>query len=84
MTETTDGFAVASADLKIRGQGNIMGTEQSGTPEKQWLALFEDTELVHASLKSARHLMAQDSALQRSPALRARVKSTFAKWSRIG
>lgn len=31
LTETTDGFKVAEADLMQRGAGNLIGTEQSGT-----------------------------------------------------
>ncbi len=30
MVETTDGFKIAEVDLKLRGPGNIMGTQQSG------------------------------------------------------
>ncbi|MFX3723026.1 DNA helicase RecG, partial [Streptococcus suis] len=35
MTETTDGFILADADLKMRGSGEIFGTCQSGLPEFQ-------------------------------------------------
>ena len=31
MTKTTDGFEIAEADLKLRGTGNLIGMEQSGT-----------------------------------------------------
>ncbi|MEM7068704.1 MAG: ATP-dependent DNA helicase RecG [Pseudomonadota bacterium] len=32
MRETEDGFRIAEEDLKLRGQGEILGTRQSGTP----------------------------------------------------
>ena len=32
MTETNDGFEIAEADLKLRGPGDIEGTQQSGMP----------------------------------------------------
>ena len=32
MRETEDGFRIAEEDLKLRGEGEIMGTRQSGTP----------------------------------------------------
>lgn len=31
--DTTDGFEIAEADLKIRGSGQVLGTRQSGLPE---------------------------------------------------
>lgn len=30
MTETTDGFLISEADLKLRGPGDMEGTQQSG------------------------------------------------------
>ena len=30
MTETTDGFLISEADMKLRGPGDIEGTQQSG------------------------------------------------------
>ena len=38
MCETTDGFAIAEADLKIRGAGDFIGTRQSG--ENKYMALM--------------------------------------------
>lgn len=32
MVETNDGFRISEADLKMRGQGDIFGKQQSGTP----------------------------------------------------
>lgn len=83
ITKTTDGFVIAEADMKIRGHGNIMGTEQSGLPEKQFFALFEDETLVNASLQSAKETLREDPELQQNPSLQKRVKNAFIKWSRI-
>ena len=33
LTQTTDGFRIAEEDLRIRGPGQLFGTEQSGMPE---------------------------------------------------
>ena len=32
MRETDDGFLIAEKDLQLRGEGEILGTRQSGTP----------------------------------------------------
>ena len=34
MTETNDGFKLAEADLKLRGQGDVFGDKQSGLDRK--------------------------------------------------
>jgi ATP-dependent DNA helicase RecG len=35
LVETSDGFEIAEADLKLRGPGDFLGTKQSGLPEFQ-------------------------------------------------
>ena len=32
MRETEDGFRIAEEDLKLRGEGDVLGTRQSGMP----------------------------------------------------
>lgn len=49
--ETTDGFAIAEEDLKIRGPGDMLGIEQSGDLRLQIADMRTDFEL----LKKARH-----------------------------
>lgn len=54
MRDTTDGFAIAEADLKIRGPGEVMGTKQSGEMnykvadlerDRHWLPVVKDLAL---------------------------------------
>jgi ATP-dependent DNA helicase RecG len=46
LEETTDGFKIAEADLKLRGPGELLGRDQSGMPRFRFGDLAEDLELV--------------------------------------
>jgi ATP-dependent DNA helicase RecG len=46
LEETTDGFRIAEADLKLRGPGEFLGSQQSGMPPLRFGDLLEDRELV--------------------------------------
>src|SRR5207248_8795340 len=44
--ETTDGFRIAEADLRLRGPGELLGMEQSGLPHFRFGDLAGDLPLV--------------------------------------
>ena len=45
--DTTDGFEIAAADLRIRGQGDFFGAEQHGhTIELRFADLIEHQDLI--------------------------------------
>ena len=46
MEQTTDGFRIAEADLKLRGAGDLLGRQQSGLPRLRFGDLSTDSELV--------------------------------------
>ena len=46
MVRTTDGFEIAEQDLKMRGPGDIMGTQQSGVLDFKLADLAKDGQLV--------------------------------------
>lgn len=46
MVDTTDGFKVAETDLKLRGPGDIFGTQQSGFPTLKYADLVFDHEII--------------------------------------
>ena len=46
LEETTDGFRIAEADLKLRGPGELLGQQQSGLPRFRFGALVNDLALV--------------------------------------
>jgi ATP-dependent DNA helicase RecG len=55
LEETTDGFQIAEADLKLRGPGELLGREQSGAPEFRFGDLADDWDL----MRQARALVAR-------------------------
>ena len=62
--KTTDGFALAQEDLKLRGQGNLFGAEQSGLPTFQVGDILADFNTLQAAAKSARAVVAANPDLQ--------------------
>lgn len=46
LEETTDGFCIAEADLKLRGPGELLGQQQSGVPAFRFGDLSTDWELI--------------------------------------
>ena len=57
LVETTDGFQIAEADLKLRGVGELLGREQSGLPPFRFGDLAEDRSLVERARSLAAHLL---------------------------
>lgn len=89
MTQTTDGFVIAEADMQMRGPGDIEGTMQSGTPfDLKLTNLATDGLVVQQAREAAERLLDSDPMLSQADnapfrrALEATVKRT-ADWSRI-
>lgn len=64
LEETSDGFALAEADLQLRGPGDYLGTRQSGMPEFT-AADFSDIRLVEQARQEALRLLQEDPQLRR-------------------
>ena len=60
---TQDGFAIAEADLRLRGPGELWGTRQSGLPRMKLADLARDQELLTQAREAARALVAADAQL---------------------
>jgi ATP-dependent DNA helicase RecG len=56
MEETTDGFRIAEADLKLRGAGDLLGRQQSGAPRLRFGDLAADAELVERARALVRQM----------------------------
>jgi len=61
MVSTTDGFVIAEEDLKLRGPGDIEGTQQSGLFFNLKIAnLVRDNEILETARKAAADLLETD------------------------
>jgi len=57
--ESSDGFAIAQADLHIRGPGELLGVRQSGVPMLKIADLERDADLLEAAKNMAEKLLKQ-------------------------
>ena len=77
MSSTSDGFAIAEEDLKLRGPGDFFGSRQHGLPSLRVADLSCDLSLLHETQSAAEQLLAADPALKKHPLLKARVELLF-------
>jgi ATP-dependent DNA helicase RecG len=78
MLETTDGFRIADADLRIRGPGEFLGTRQSGHLQDLRIAdLVRDARLVAVAREAALAHVRRDPGLRRSAGLARAVRSRW-------
>lgn len=60
MVATNDGFEIAEVDLKLRGPGDLMGTQQSGVMNLQIADLVKDREILELARQKAIELFKND------------------------
>lgn len=65
MRETEDGFRIAEEDLKLRGEGEILGTRQSGTPGFRIASLSDHVDLLEAARADSRLILETDPDLKK-------------------
>ena len=66
MTHTTDGFVIAEEDMKMRGPGDIEGTQQSGIAfDLRIASLARDGEIIQMARQAAERLLDADPDLSR-------------------
>lgn len=63
MVQTSDGFKIAEVDLKLRGPGNIMGTQQSGVLNLKIADIVKDSSILVAARNAAIDLLTDDENL---------------------
>lgn len=75
MVRTNDGFEIAEVDLKLRGPGDIMGTQQSGILNLQIADLVKDRDILQVARHLAVRLLKEDPSL--SNPIHAKLKEVF-------
>lgn len=65
MCRTNDGFEIAEVDLKLRGPGDIMGTQQSGVLNLQIADIVKDKEILQLARHHAIRLLQDDAPLNK-------------------
>ncbi|MEO1857448.1 MAG: ATP-dependent DNA helicase RecG [Rubritalea sp.] len=63
LVQTDDGFKIAEADLRLRGPGDVMGTQQSGLTDLKFIEYLADTDLVREARRLADALLQEDPYL---------------------
>jgi ATP-dependent DNA helicase RecG len=63
MRESDDGFFIAEEDLKLRGEGELLGTRQSGVPGFQVARIEAHSDLLEIARDDARLLLQRDPEL---------------------
>ena len=64
MTATTDGFQIAEVDLKLRGPGDLMGTQQSGVLQLKIADIIKDNQWLKTARNDAQVLLREDPQLE--------------------
>ena len=64
MVKTNNGFEIADVDLKLRGPGNMMGTQQSGLMNLQIADLAKDSKILQEARKMAQEIIENDPELK--------------------
>ncbi|MGK9050911.1 ATP-dependent DNA helicase RecG [Neorhizobium petrolearium] len=63
LRDSEDGFLIAEEDLKLRGEGELLGTRQSGTPGFRIASLEAHADLLEIARKDAAYLLERDPEL---------------------
>jgi len=65
MVRTNDGFEIAEVDLKLRGPGDLMGTQQSGVLNLQIADIVRDKEILQLARHHAVKILKDDAPMQK-------------------
>ncbi len=75
IADTTDGFALAEVDLRLRSEGNVLGKAQSGrVSDLRFLSVRKDASLISAARSVAEEILREDPHLVDNPDLAGAVR----------
>jgi len=80
MCRTNDGFEIAEVDLKLRGPGDLMGTQQSGVLNLQIADIVRDRDILMLSRNYAVTLLKEDASMMKPE--HATLRATFIELSK--
>ena len=63
MCDTTDGFKIAEIDLRLRGPGSMLGTQQSGNLDYKIADLVQDGRMLEVARQAAMKMVESDPSL---------------------
>jgi ATP-dependent DNA helicase RecG len=63
MVRTNDGFEISEVDLKLRGPGDLEGTQQSGVTDLRLANLAEDGQILMMARQAAQTILEKDMDL---------------------
>ena len=66
MVRTNDGFEIAEVDLRLRGPGDIMGTQQSGVLNLKIANIIKDKDILQHARFTAKQILTKDPSLSLS------------------
>ena len=69
MVGTNDGFQIAEVDLKLRGPGDLMGTQQSGVLNLKIADIVKDNDILKTARYHALKILREDISLQKHPVI---------------
>ena len=89
MVRTTDGFEISEVDLKLRGPGDIEGTQQSGVLDLKIADLVRDGQIIQLARTAAQTILNEDAdlALEKNKILHKGLmqrEKTRPDWAKVG
>jgi len=89
MVRTSDGFEISEVDLKLRGPGDIEGTQQSGVMDLKLANLAQDGQILQLARQAAQTILDEDPdlVLPKNKVFAEQLASqqrTRQNWSKIG